>query len=81
MTGVGGPVNQQKADEDEQLLKDIMVELGGALMTQGGMQPNIKSLFKLTLQQIKQFKQEQIDLNKKVEKLEAALDRDITNSQ
>ena len=69
MAGSGG-VN----DEDEAMLKEILGELGGS---GGGV--GLKQLFQLTLEQLKKFKEDHKDLNKRIEEMKTAMDKDLSN--
>lgn len=61
-------------DEEETMLREILGELGGS--THG---MSIKQLFQLTLEQLKKFKEDQVDLNKKIEEMKLAMDKDLSN--
>ena len=62
------------SDDDETMLREILGELGGSSQGLG-----IKQLFQLTLQQLKKFKEDHIDLNKKIEDMKKAMDKDLSN--
>ena len=62
------------SDEDETMLREILGELGGSTSGLG-----IKQLFQLTLEQLKKFKEDHIDLNKKIEEMKKAMDKDLSN--
>ena len=61
-------------DEDETMLREMLGELGGSASGIG-----IKQLFQLTLEQLKKFKEDHIDLNKKIEEMKKAMDKDLSN--
>ena len=69
MAGGGSGVN----DEDENMLRDILGEIGGAEFSGMG----LKQLFQLTLGQLKKFKEDHKDLNKRIEEMKAAMDKDL----
>ena len=60
-------------DEDETMLQEIIGELGG----DSGM--SIKQLFLKTLEQLKKFKEDHHDLNKKIDDMKQAMDKDLSN--
>ena len=62
------------SDEDEMMLREILGELGGSTAGLG-----IKQLFQLTLEQLRKFKEDHIDLNKKIEEMKKAMDQDLSN--
>ena len=61
--------------EDEAMLREILGELGGSQFKGMG----IIQLFQLTLEQLKKFKEDHKDLNKKMEEMKAAMDKDLSN--
>ena len=63
------------SSEDEAMLREILGELGGSQFTGLG----ITQLFQLTLEQLKKFKEDHKDLNKKIEEMKAAMDKDLSN--
>ena len=75
-------------DTDEQLLKEIILELGGQFDLENNSMP-IQELFKFTLEQIKVFKQKDNERDQRIQKLEKAmaeklgeaLERDMMNSR
>ena len=69
--GGGAAVN----DEDETMLRDILGELGGPEFSGMG----LKQLFQLTLEQLKRFKEDHQDLNKRIEEMKTAMDKDLSN--
>ena len=61
--------------EDEAMLREILGELGGSQLKGMG----IIQLFQLTLEQLRKFKEDHRDLNKKMEEMKAAMDKDLSN--
>ena len=67
-------------DEDEQMLSGIFAELGVSGM-EGGGNLNIATLFKMTLLQLKKFKQDHQDMTKQIEDMKKAMDKDLSNEE
>ena len=67
-------------DEDEQMLQEIIGELGG-IGLEGGEKLNIATLFKMTLLQLKKFKQDHQDMTKQIEEMKKAMDKDLSNQE
>lgn len=65
-------------DEDELMLQEIIGELGG-IGLEGGQKLNIATLFKMTLLQLKKFKQDHQDMTKQIEEMKKAMDKDLSN--
>ena len=67
-------------DEDEQMLHDIIGELGGGLLD-GNQKLNITTLFRMTLVQLKKFKEDHQDMTKQIEEMKRAMDKDLSNKE
>lgn len=63
-------------DEEEIFLSEILSELRGE--NNGGVETkNIKELFQLTLEWLKNIREDHVDLTKKIEEMKQALNKDI----
>ena len=48
---------------------------------EGGGNLNIATLFKMTLLQLKKFKQDHQDMTKQIEEMKKAMDKDLSNEE
>ena len=62
------------------MLQDIIGELGGGALD-GNQKINITTLFKMTLMQLKKFKEDHQDMTKQIEEMKMAMDKDLSNKE
>ena len=62
------------------MLQDIIGELGGGSLD-GNAKLNITTLFRMTLMQLKKFKEDHQDMTKQIADMKMAMDKDLSNKE
>lgn len=68
-------------DEEEVFLQEILTELRGGTQKGGMETKNIKEMFQLTLEWLRNIREDHHDLTKKIDEMKKALNKDIDKNE